>query len=646
MNSITSVTKQLGVLVTILVFHTAVSSQSVRYGNIKAVANIDSLEKSLTPNQPKTYLLQLLSLEKSRSLVGHPDYGKNLPELDSLANVTRMRQAVLPSYQLLAGQMLLANRDHVAALKNYQAALGGFKSRSDTMGVLAVLNKLAELHLIKTNVELRNVELGVSYAKEATALAEQYGDKKQLLTSLSAQLAALNYRPSKEALVEVEKLSNQMLVLIGNDPQLQVFRFDIANSKAIHYSVAGKSQQAYATFRALLEIPSIQEMSSKYISVLLNTAFLGIDLKKYDEALGLLNQVLARSSGENNKLFRVAAFNALKEMYARQGNYQQAFAFADSTFRLQTEIYKTENTKQLNELEATYRNKEITSQNTALVKENELVKSRNTAVLFGLIVAGVLTLSLTVVLIFLYRSRKATQLQIAEVKRLSQVRDQYVDIIAHDLRSPILAMQGMYDVVSASLKSKRYDEVERISAYIDAASLKTRTLLDNLFNWGLTQRETVPYYPEKLDVVEEIREVSSIYTAVKVGHYFELRVSCPDNLTVMADRDGFRLILRNLLDNAVKHLPAKNGRVEVTAEMLDSATAEIRIQDNGSGISKEKLDQINYVFTHPEKVQLGFEGLGLGTILVGRFVRKNKGKVLAKTNEPTGSSFTLLLPIS
>lgn len=647
MNFITSTRSSGGTWIILLLLYTTAASQSIQYRDIAAVANIDSLEKSLTPENPEVYLRQLLTLERSRTkpINDYRGFGKYLKDIEKLAKELGKQEEIAPIYQILMGQSMVLKRNYQAAAKSYQAARNGFITKADTSGQITASSFLARLYLDQVATELRNVDAGLAYVKEVTALAEQYGNKELILLSLNLKLASYMVRPAAANLDEVQKLGQQIIALVGDDPGLQTNKLAVINALAIQYEISGKPMQAYATFKAFLALPEVRQEPAMHARALLNLGLMCIKIERYDEGESYYNQILELPANEPNKMYRVDAFEGLKIIYTKQGNYQEAIAFADSASRLQTEIYKAENTTKLNELEATYQNKEITAKNTALANENELVKSRNRAILFGLLAATLLTLLLTATLVFLYRSRKATQLQIAEVNRLSQVRDLYVDIIAHDLRSPILAMQGLYDLVSTSLKSKRYEEVERIAAYIDAATLKTRTLLDNLFHWGLTQRETVPYRPEVLHVVDEISEIRDIYTAVRANQTFDVRLVCPDNLRIFADHDGFQLILRNLLDNAVKHLPPNGGFVEITAGMLDNATTEIRIQDNGKGISKEKLDQINYVFTHPEQIQLGYEGLGLGTILVGKFVRKNKGVVLAQTNE-TGSLVTVSLPVA
>lgn len=646
MNFIPSATKSLLFLGALLFCYVSAVSQSLKYSDIKKVTNTDSLKNNFQPQKPLIYLNQLLALEQRRFVIYDDSLGSNVQEILPLAKRLGVEKFVTPITQLWRGQLLLlSKRNHAKATESYRLANKNFTANADTVGMIVSIQKLGELNLNHTAIELRNIELGDDYAKKATKLSKEYGDKELILNALNLQFAALNHRPSKEDLPKAEKLAEEMFDLIGDEPQLQRFRLSVLNSLAIHYNVAGEVKKVYDTFKSILNTSAIKENPMNYYGVMLNFSFMCIDLKKYDEALEYLNVVLEETKEEKFKLLRVGAFSALKEMYARQGNYQKALAFADSSFALQNNIYKTENLNKLNELEATYQNKEIKSQNEALALENELVRKRNTAIVVGLVSAAILTLLLSISLFFIYRGREQARRQADEIQRLSAVRDQYINIVAHDLRSPILAMQGMYDLIKESIQKQRYDDLERISYYIDETGIKTTHLLDNLFKWGMSQREELAYEPVQLNVCEEINKALSIYESIKVLNNFSFTANCSEAATVFADQDSVQLILRNLIDNAVKHLPAARGQITIDAvESTAENMTRISIRDNGSGINSSQLETIKHAFENPAKAQIGKEGLGLGVVNMARFVEKNRGSITVKSSPETGTTFEIYLP--
>jgi len=204
----------------------------------------------------------------------------------------------------------------------------------------------------------------------------------------------------------------------------------------------------------------------------------------------------------------------------------------------------------------------------------------------------------------------------------------------------------MYEMVNHAIKTKNLDDLKRISNYIDETGIKTKHLLDNLMNWGITQQDEVSYEPQKLSVLENLNEVISIYDSLKVIKDFNIMVNCQPECNVYADKQGFQLILRNLVDNAIKNLPPNNGVIDISVSADTDNNVSITIRDNGKGIPEEKLATINRVFDKPHSVAMGKNGLGLGITLIGKFVKRNKGFITAQSVINSGSKFILSLPIS
>ncbi|MFT7068474.1 MAG: signal transduction histidine kinase [Spirosomataceae bacterium] len=641
MNFILLSTKRILFLGALFFCYGSAVSQSLKYSDIKKVTNIDSLENNLQPQRSLMHLNQLLSLEQRRFLIHNENLGSNFENILLLAKQLGVEKSVTLILQLWKGQLIfLSERNHSEAKKNYRLANKNFTANADTVGMIISFQKLAELNLNHTTIELRNIKVGDKYAKRASELSKEYGDKELIINSLNLQFAAINHRPSKENLSKAEKLAAQMFDLIGNEPQLQRFRVSVLNSLVIYYTESGEGKKVCDTFKSILNASDPKEIPENYYGVMLNLSFICIDLKKYDEALEYLNIVLENTKEEKFKLLRVAAFSALNEMYLQQGNYKKALIFADSSLALQKNIHKSEN---LNRPEVTYQNNEVKNRNGALSFENKVIRNKDRGIIIDLTVTGFL---LALLAVSLYKSRKEAYLQTAEIQRLSAVRDQYIYIVAHDLRSPILAMQGMYDLINESIKKQRYDDLERISYYIDETGIKTTDLLDNLFMWGMSQREELAYEPVQLNVREEVNKALSVYEAIKILNNFSFSNDCPETTTVFADQDSLQLILRNLIDNAVKHLPSSRGQIDI--DVVESTTenvSRITVRDNGFGIDSSQLESIKYAFNNPAKAMIGEKGLGLGIVNIARFTEKNRGSITVESSLETGTKFEIYLPI-
>jgi signal transduction histidine kinase len=636
MNSITSTSIGKGALATLLIFiYLTGSSQTVSFEDVDAVvANTDSLEQRLETRPDEDYLKRLLILENNWLRTGNPKFGSKLDRIGELATKQK-RSDILANYHFLKSFLFVKNRQQGEAFESLDAAVKAFEVVKDTVGVINSYNRLNDLSLRDASDHLRNAETAIESAKKAPEMANMYGNE----VVLSSGKLRSGYASTKVEESMVLEIVNKQLEIIGDDPDLQQYRVKIMSALARYYVENKNYDKAYTV---------LKETFAKYGHTLSsfsrNVFFLSLTKvcilsKRFDEAEKYLQEIVANTRSAEFRSLRQDAFTKYRDLYTAQSKFQQALVYADSSSSLQNLIYNTENINKLNELEAQYKSKEGKSENEALAREDELVKSRSEA-----ITSEILSLFLTGGLVFLYRSRQIAQTQSVEIRRLSQIQKEYMTIVAHDLRGPLYAMQGMYDMVKNAIRDKRYETLEEVAVYIDGATIKTQQLLDNLLTWGMARQEEVPYNPTQVNVAASIQEIRDMYVSMGIFYDFNFVVNCKADLHVYADSAGFSLILRNLIANAAKHLPVTGGRLEVNVLENNEQGVVLTISDNGEGMEAEKLTLINEVFQRPEKFRAGQDGLGLGIILVGKFTQRNKGNIVAKQLEGTGVSFQVVLP--
>ncbi|MFN3849010.1 MAG: ATP-binding protein [Spirosomataceae bacterium] len=626
----------------LLTFET--KGQKILYDKIKSTKNIDSLEKAFQKNLPGVYLMQLLVLEKSWFELENPRFGSKLNELQDLA-VGLKKEDALPTINYLRANVIYNDRFKKGEIfRILTEALRGYENLKDTVGIIKVLTGLTRLTIGNIAKNYRNADASIDFAKKLVKITEQFGNKGYLLQSLGIMANAYHYKSNQPE--KVKEILLRMERIIGNDKGFEEHKSDISGHWARIYARNKQYQKAYETIKQYEEFNKQKRNVKDYYSYLLNLSNMCLLAQKYEEAQKNIEYVQKRTKGKDFILLRERVYIMNRRLYKAQKNYKIALEYSDSLNTLQEKIYKTENIENLNELEVSYKTKEFEIKNIALAKENELALSRNRIIMAAVIGATVSILVLSMLLFYLYRGRKKAQLQAEEINRLSQIRDQYIRIIAHDLRSPIYAMQGMYDMVSNAIKTKRLDDLQRISNYIDETGIKTKHLLDNLMNWGMTQQDEIAFEPQKLNVLENLNEVISIYDPLKVIKDFDIRVNCHSEHNVYADKQGFQLILRNLVDNAIKNLPTRNGIIDILVSADVDNSVSITIKDNGKGFAEEKLATINSVFNQPLSTTVGKNGLGMGITLIGKFVKRNKGSIIAKSVLNSGSRFILSLPIS
>ena len=246
------------------------------------------------------------------------------------------------------------------------------------------------------------------------------------------------------------------------------------------------------------------------------------------------------------------------------------------------------------------------------------------------------------------REREKYELELLRAKKAAEAayasKSRFLSMMSHDLRTPLGAISGYADLIALGVRGPVTDEQVEDLARIKRASTSLLGMLDDLLTMAREQNAAVPQRIEVHSVSEEIAEAVSIvmprFTAAGVRLDSG---SCAPELRVLADRDGVRRILLNLLTNAVKFTP-KGGQVSLTCAVVANQVA-VHIADTGRGIPATMLERIFEPFVQVEARDASIEhGMGLGLAISRELARAMGGDLAVESAVGRGSIFTLTLP--
>lgn len=229
-----------------------------------------------------------------------------------------------------------------------------------------------------------------------------------------------------------------------------------------------------------------------------------------------------------------------------------------------------------------------------------------------------------------------------ELKCLNETKDKFFSIISHDLRSPLYTLAGFIQIMKKDIGSFSAEEISRFSIQMERSLQGVTSLLDNLFQWATQQSGLIQFAPAEFKLNKIVDESIQLLQATANLKKISLQQEVGD-IKLKADVQMIRLILRNLLANAIK-FTGKEGKVWVSATAAEGEVVII-VADNGIGISEK--DQKKLFGKKSIYTQRGTEnekGSGLGLLLCKEFIELHQGRIEVKSSPGKGTSFIIYLP--
>lgn len=227
---------------------------------------------------------------------------------------------------------------------------------------------------------------------------------------------------------------------------------------------------------------------------------------------------------------------------------------------------------------------------------------------------------------------------------VNETKDKLFSIIAHDLRSPFNGILGFSNLLLENVGTYDEDRQKKLLDIINSSAKSTLILLDNLLNWAKSQTGQIDFVATKLDLSLIITQVIENATSAANIKEIEIHYDESNHIDVVADQNMLRIILRNLISNAIKFTHT-GGQVRISTA-LDANVIEISVSDNGIGMSKDTIETLFEIGNNASTIGTANEkGSGLGLVLCKEFVEKQGGEIWVKSQEGNGSKIKFTLPI-
>ena len=233
---------------------------------------------------------------------------------------------------------------------------------------------------------------------------------------------------------------------------------------------------------------------------------------------------------------------------------------------------------------------------------------------------------------------------ITAYKQLDEMKSDFVNMVAHELRSPLVSIRQINSVLleglAGPLEEKQKDFVKKGMNKIDSLL----ELINDLLEVAKIEAGKMVQHRVPTDMGKIIEETVALMEARAQEQKIDLTHSCQGLKPVLADPKNMEEVISNLVSNAINYSP-EGGRVSIIAQGL-AEYMEIKVEDTGVGISAEELPKIFdkfYRVKHPKTRQV--MGTGLGLAIVKGIIEAHHGTIDVESVIDQGTTFRVLLPM-
>ena len=513
------------------------------------------------------------------------------------------------------GVVLQGMEVYPKALEYYRKALNLFKGTNDLNGVGTVNENIGEVLIAH-----KEYDRAIVYLTKAINIAKKQDDKdgiSSVYTDLGLCYAhknqfalAKSYLDSSLQVASKYKIVyNQAYALIGMATMYNLQK-DFKNA----FIYATQGQNLAATLRNLTVRSSA--------ALQLNKTLAG--LGRYDDAYQMLRRYNELKDSLNNN-----------ESLQKLTSYNLALDFASKEHQI---------AEQHREKDESYKQR---------IKQQRLINT-----IFSTIIAAMVAVS-----IVYYRQKRKQQKinamleeknhevlqqkadlddQAQKLNNLNTLKDRLISVLAHDLRAPLSTLRGLFGLLQDETISH-----EQLLDMIPSVLKKleyTSDFLDTLLFWINSQMDNFENSAKSFYIKDIVAyETESYHEQAKLKG-ITLIDSVPHDAVASADPNSIRIVIRNLITNAIK-FSKQDDTIEITALQQDDHNYIISVKDTGVGMSD---DQLGKLFKSKVNSNAGTDnesGTGMGMLFCKDLVEKCSGKIWVTSKKDHGTKFSFTVPM-
>lgn len=563
-------------------------------------------------------------------------YEKSLSHIELLPVSSRARTRAAIRQNMATVQM--STGQTARAFENYLTALRFSEATGDTVFWAITLNNVGMAYS-----DQDDLDNAAYYLEKAMALAED----KELLnelyrTNLNLGNVRLDQGRPEEALQLYRKAVEINNITRPDTPPVQV----LYNLGRLYHRLE-RFEEAENHFNESLDFSRERGIRE---GIYFNNQGLGrlkVDLGESAAASVHFNE--AREAAESlgyPDFIRDSHFD-LYQLNKDEGNYRAALANFEQYSEVTDSLESVERQTALDDLKSKLELDRRNGENQALeeikVAQEQQIRLRN-------ILLGIIGMVVVLVIFLLYRVWKSDREnkrfnvlledQKVELQKINEGKDSLFAVLAHDLRSPLISMQGLLYMIRQQQLSE--EKLDHFISELEEQLESNRNILDDVLIWAREQMSGLELNIQPVDVGEVINEITDSHRFLIRNKNLQVHTENASGCTALADVNGLKLALRNIFSNAIKFTPS-GGEINAGCTGNNNRII-ISVSDNGNGIPEEIRESLFTTGTISSAGTMNEKGTGTGLKLSLDFIRKMKGDIRYETETGKGTTFYIELP--
>jgi signal transduction histidine kinase len=366
----------------------------------------------------------------------------------------------------------------------------------------------------------------------------------------------------------------------------------------------------------------------------------------------------------NNIWFRANAVFELNKALAGLGKFKEAHKLSMAYIALQDSLSNDENIQKITSYNLEY---EFATKQRKLVEQqkekDELYAQKLKQERTNFIFQSTILLGMIVIAAVYYVGKRRQQKINATLKErnnevlqqkadldeqaiklndLNHLKDRLIAVLAHDLRAPLSTLRGLFSLLEDDTLSN-----EQFLDLIPQALKKleyTSDFLDTLLFWINSQMDNFDSSEKAFAIKQVVANETTTYREQAALKGIRLVDKVSEDIVVAADPNSIRIVLRNLITNAIK-FSRENDTITISTNYLDDNNVLISIKDTGIGMPQQQLNKL-----FKSKVDSGHgtnneSGTGMGLLFCKDLIEKCNGKIWVESKPGLGTEFFFTLPL-